>query len=173
MSADTIIVIYWWLFTLAVVLGAIGCVTLHSLYHSVLSLIVSLTGVAGYFVLLNAEFLAAAQIIIYVGAISVLFIAAILVSQNIMGQEIVQANRLVWPAALAAAVLFLIMVYANIRMVYFFNPAGNWLPSNTQQLGWSLMATYTLPFEIAGLLLFMAMMGAIIIARRERPDQDE
>ncbi len=117
MSADVIITLYWWAFTLAIVLGAIGCVTLRSLYHSALALIVSLTGVAGYFVLLNAEFLAVAQIIIYVGAISVLIIVAILVSQNVMGREIVQTNRLVWPAALAAGALFLIMLYANILLV--------------------------------------------------------
>jgi NADH:ubiquinone oxidoreductase subunit 6 (subunit J) len=170
MSADTIIILYWWFFTIAVIGGAIGTVTFRSLWHAALSLTVSLVGVAGYFVLLNAEFLAAAQIIIYVGAIMVLVISAILVSQNIMGRELKQTNRLVWPAALSCGALFLIMTYANMRTAYAFNPEGSWLSSNTLQVGWSLMATYTLPFEIASLLLFMAMMGAIIISRRDTPD---
>jgi len=165
-SADTIIIIYWWLFTAAVVLGAVGTV---SLYHSALSLVVCLAGVAGYYVLLNAEFLAAAQIIIYVGAIMVLVISAILVSENVMGRQVVMVNRLVWPALVASGVLFCIMVYANMRTVYAFNPEGQWLSSNVRQIGWSLMATYTLPFEVASLLLFMAMMGAIIISRRDKP----
>ena len=76
MSADMMVIIYWWLFTIAVVGGAIGCVTFRSLYHAALSLITSLAGVAGYFVLLHAEFLAMAQIIVYVGGIMVLIIAA-------------------------------------------------------------------------------------------------
>ncbi len=171
MSADAIIIIYWWFFTLAIVLGAIGCVTFHSLWHAALSLTVSLTGVAGYFVLLNAEFLAATQIIIYVGAIMVLIISAILVSQNIMGREVKQSNRLVIPAAISCGALFCILTYANMRTAYAFNPEGSWLGSNTLQVGWSLMATYTLPFEIASLLLFMAMMGAIVISRKDPPDE--
>jgi len=170
MSADMMVIIYWWLFTVAVVGGAIGCVAFRSLYHAALSLITSLTGVAGYFVLLHAEFLAMAQIIVYVGGIMVLIIAAILVSQNIMGREIKQDNNLVWPALLASGAWFCIMIYANMRMAYVFDPEGSWLASNVEQVGWSLMATYTLPFEIAGLLLFMAMIGAIVIARREPPD---
>jgi NADH:ubiquinone oxidoreductase subunit 6 (subunit J) len=168
-SADTVIIIYWWLFTAAVVLGAVGTVALRSLYHAALSLVVCLGGVAGYYVLLNAEFLAAAQIIIYIGAIMVLIISAILVSENVMGRQIVMVNRLVWPALVASGALFCIMVYANMRTVYAFNPEGPWLDSNVRQIGWSLMATYTLPFEVASLLLFMAMMGAIIISRRDRP----
>jgi NADH:ubiquinone oxidoreductase subunit 6 (subunit J) len=170
MSADTMIIIYWWLFTFAVVGDAVGCVTLRSLYHSALALVASLAGVAGYFVLLHAEFLAAAQIIVYVGGIMVLIIAAILVSQNMMGREIKQENNLVWPALLVSGAWFCIMVYANMRMAYVFNPEGPWLANNVEQVGWSLMATYTLPFEIAGVLLFMAMIGAIVIARREPPD---
>ncbi len=170
MSAETIIICYWWFFTLAIVLGAIGTVTFRSLWHAALSLTVTLAGVAGYFVLLNAEFLAAVQVIIYIGAVMVLIISAILVSQNIMGREIRQTNSLVLPAAVSCAGLFGILVYANMRTAYAFTPEGSWLPSNTLQIGWSLMATYTLPFEIAGLLLFMAMMGAIIISRKETPN---
>ena len=171
MTADTIIICYWWFFTAALVLGAIGTVTLRSLWHAALSLTVTLAGVAGYYVLLNAEFLAAVQIIIYIGAIMVLIISAILVSQNIMGREIRQTNSLVIPAAISCGGLFVILVYANMRTAYAFTPEGAWIPSNTLQVGWSLMATYTLPFEIASLLLFMAMIGAIVISRRETPDE--
>ena len=169
-SADTAIILYWWFFTIVVVAGAVGTVALRSLYHSALSLVVCLAGVAGYYVLLNAEFLAAAQVVIYIGAIMVLVISAILVSENVMGRQITLTNRLVWPGIIAAGALFCIMVYANMRTIYAFDPEGAWLESNVRHIGWSLMATYTLPFEIASLLLFMAMIGAIIISRRDKPD---
>jgi len=167
MSAETLLSIYWWVFTFAVVLGAIGTVALRSLLHSAVALILALVGVAGYYLLLHAEFLAAVQIVIYVGAIMVLIIFAILVAHSVMGQEVRQTNRLVVPALLGSAALFLIMVYAVVNTPFMFKAESLPLESNVKQIGWSLMATYTLPFEIAGMLLFVAMMGAIIIARKD------
>lgn len=167
MSAESLLIIYWWVFTIAVVLGAIGTVSLRSLFHSAMSLILTLLGVAGYYLLLHAEFLAAVQIVVYVGAIMVLIIFAILVARSVMGQEVRQTNKLVVPALLGAAALFVIMVYAVMNTPFMFKPEGLPLASNTKQIGWSLMATYTLPFEIAGMLLFIALMGAIVIASRD------
>ncbi len=167
MSAQTLLIIYWWVFTFAIVLGAIGTVTFRSLYHSALALITTLAGVAGYFLLLNAEFLAAAQVIIYIGAVMVLIISGVLVAQNIMGQEITQNNRLVVPAIISATALFLVMVVSVSMTAFVFESTGFTLESNVKQVGWSLMATYVLPFEIAGVLLFMVLMGAIILARRD------
>jgi len=167
MSAETLLMVYWWVFTIAIVLGAVGTVTMRSLFRSAMSLILTLVGVAGYYLLLDAEFLAAVQIIIYVGAIMVLVIFAILVAHSVMGQEVRQTNRLVVPALLGSAALFAIMVYAVMNTPFSFKPEGMPLASNVKQIGWSLMATYTLPFEIVGILLFVAMMGAIIIARKD------
>src|SRR5688500_5899288 len=64
--------VYFWLFTAAVIGGGIGCVTMRNVFHSALMLILSLFGVAGYFILVNAEFLAMVQVIIYIGGIMVL-----------------------------------------------------------------------------------------------------
>ncbi len=167
MSAQTLLIIYWWIFTLAIVFGSIGTVSFRSLYHSALSLITALAGVAGYFLLLNAEFLAAAQVIIYIGAVMVLVISAVLVAQNLMGQEITQTNRLVLPALIGAGTLFLLMVGAVVLTGFVFEPQSYALKSNVKQIGWSLMSTYVLPFEIASVLLFMALMGAIVLARKD------
>ena len=162
---------FFWLFTAGVVGGGIGCVTMRNVFHSALMLILSLFGVAGYFILLNAEFLAMVQVIIYIGGIMVLFLFGIMVSQNIIGTELRQNTELSPWAALLCTVLFLFMAFIGL----FWNALGNQqyqpgstvLASNTQAIGWSLMATYTLPFEVASVLLLMAMLGAIILVRKD------
>ncbi|MEZ5336979.1 MAG: NADH-quinone oxidoreductase subunit J [bacterium] len=162
---------FFWLFTAGVVGGAIGCVTMRNVFHSALMLILSLFGVAGYFILLNAEFLAMVQVIIYIGGIMVLFLFGIMVSQNIIGTELRQNTALSPWAALLCAVLFGFMALVGMFMQFpqntDFPPNAAVLTSNTQAIGWSLMATYTLPFEVASVLLLMAMLGAIILVRKD------
>jgi NADH-quinone oxidoreductase subunit J len=160
---------YFWLFGATILGGAIGTVTMRNVFHSALMLILCLFGVAGFFILVNAEFLAAVQVIIYIGGIMVLFLFGIMVSQNIIGTEIRQNTPQAPWAALAATVLFLFMLVTGLFMN--FPPqemAGKYvLANNTQSIGWSLMATFTLPFEVASLLLLIAMMGAIILVRKD------
>jgi NADH-quinone oxidoreductase subunit J len=160
---------YWWLFTAAVVGGAVGCVTMRNVFHAALMLILCLIGVGGYFILTNAEFLAMVQVIIYIGGIMVLFLFGIMVSQNIIGQEAQQlAPGSPW-AALAAFALFLMMAFIGLTVNFPAQPTvGRYvLENNTQSMGWALMATFTLPFEVASILLLMAMLGAIVLVRKD------
>lgn len=162
---------FFWLFTAGVIGGGIGCVTMRNVFHSALMLILSLFGVAGFFILLNAEFLAMVQVIIYIGGIMVLFLFGIMVSQNIIGTELRQNTSLSpWAAALCT-LLFMFMAFTGLFMTVPQNldyPQGAAvLASNTQAIGWSLMATYTLPFEAASVLLLMSMLGAIILVRKD------
>lgn len=160
---------YFWLFTAAVVGGGIGCVTMRNVFHSALMLILSLFGVAGYFILVNAEFLAAVQVIIYIGGIMVLFLFGIMVSQNIIGTDLKQnAPETPW-AAVSAGILFIFMLFVGLFMSFPPQPEAGFsvLENNTQAIGWSLMATYTLPFEVASVLLLMSMLGAIILVRKD------
>jgi NADH:ubiquinone oxidoreductase subunit 6 (subunit J) len=164
-----LLVFYFWLFTTAVVGGAIGTVTMRNVFHSALMLILSLLGVAGYFILVNAEFLAMVQVIIYIGGIMVLFLFGIMVSQNIIGTQLTQNTRETPWAAVAAGVLFLVMFFIGLFMTLRPNltPTPDVLGSNTASIGWSLMATFALPFEVASVLLLMAMLGAIILVRKD------
>lgn len=160
---------YFWLFTMAVVGGAAGCITMRNVFHQALMLILSLFGVAGYFVLVGAEFLALVQVIIYIGGIMVLFLFGIMVSQNIIGTELRQnAPQAPWAAA-CAGILFVFMAITGLAMSFPPQPTAGMdaLGNNTQSLGWSLMATYTLPFICASVMLLMAMMGAIVLVRKE------
>jgi NADH-quinone oxidoreductase subunit J len=160
---------YFWLFTAAVVGGAIGCVTMRNVFHSALMLILCLIGVGGYFILTNAEFLAMVQVIIYIGGIMVLFLFGIMVSQNIIGQEAQQLSPQAPWAAAGALLLFLMMAFIGLTVTFPPSPTRGAvaLDSNTQQMGWTLMATYTLPFEVASILLLMALLGAIVLVRKD------
>lgn len=164
-----LLVFYFWLFSAAVVGGAIGTVTMRNVFHSALMLILSLLGVAGYFILVNAEFLAMVQVIIYIGGIMVLFLFGIMVSQNIIGTQLKQNTPQAPWAAVAAGVLFLVMFFVGMFMTLRPNltPTPDVLGSNTASIGWSLMATFALPFEVASVLLLMAMLGAIILVRKD------
>ena len=162
-------VFYFWLFTAAVIGGAIGCVTMRNVFHSALMLILCLFGVGGYFVLMNAEFLAMVQVIIYIGGIMVLFLFGIMVSQNIIGQDAEQLSPS-WPWAVAgSALLFLFISFIGLTISFPPQPGRGAfiLTDNTQSIGWSLMTTFTLPFEVASILLLMAMLGAIVLVRKD------
>lgn len=164
-----LITAYFWLFTAAVIGGALGTVTMRNVFHSALSLILCLLGVAGYFILVNAEFLAMVQVILYIGGIMVLFLFGIMVSQNILGSELRQnAPQAPW-AAIAAGLLFAFMLFCGLFMSIPPSPERGRvvIASNVQSVGWSLMATYTLPFEVASMLLLMALIGAIVLVRKE------
>jgi NADH-quinone oxidoreductase subunit J len=162
-------IFFFWLFTAAVVGGGIGTVTMRNVFHGALMLILSLTGVAGYFILVNAEFLAMVQVIIYIGGIMVLFLFGIMVSQNIIGTPVRQNTRHSWWALAAAMTLFLMMFFSAIFMSIppNYEAPQDVLGNNTMNMGWSLMATYALPFEVASVLLLMAMLGAIILVRKD------
>jgi NADH-quinone oxidoreductase subunit J len=164
---------YWWLFTATIIGGALGTVTMRNVFHQALMLILSLFGVTGFFILTNAEFLAMVQVIIYIGGIMVLFLFGIMVSQNIIGTELRQnAPQARW-AAVLCGILFVFMFFVGLFMSFpaaETNQQANFLirdMTNTQQVGWSLMATYSLPFEVASVLLLMAMLGAIVLVRKE------
>jgi NADH-quinone oxidoreductase subunit J len=160
---------YFWLFTIAVVGGGLGTVTMRNVFHSALMLTLALIGVGGYFILTNAEFLAMVQMILYIGGIMVLFLFGIMVSQNIIGTELKQHSPQAPWAALAAGAMFLFLAFTGLFMsVGTSDSAGrSVIPNNTQSVGWSLMATYTLPFEVASMLLLMALIGAIVLVRKE------
>jgi NADH-quinone oxidoreductase subunit J len=99
----------------------------------------------------------------------VLFLFGIMVSQNIIGSEQQQLAPHSLPAALLSFGLFLMMAF--IGLTVSFPPqagAGRYvLDSNTQAIGWSLMTTFTLPFEVASIMLLMAMLGAIVLVRKD------
>lgn len=153
----------------AAVGSAVGVVTNRNIFYSALLLIGCLFTVAGFYVLLEAPFLAAVQVLIYVGAIAVLIIFAVMLTENLMHKQRAW-NEQWWVAVLVALVLGAVLLYVVVGAQWQLSDAA--IPGDAiAALGQSLMSTYVLPFEVASVLLLMALIGAIIIAREQKEGQ--
>ncbi len=146
------------------IVGALGTVLLRNIVHSALLLIVSFLGVAGLYVLLEADFLFAVQILIYVGAVATLILFAVMLTRGVRGEQ-PQNNDQIVPAAILAALLFVAILVPVILNTVWPSGSGQAPQATTALLGQELMTTYALPFEVAGAVLLVALVGAIIVAR--------
>jgi NADH-quinone oxidoreductase subunit J len=158
-------VAFW---TLATVLvgSALAVVLTKNLFHAVLWLALALTGTAGIFLLLDAEFLAAVQLLLYAGGIVTIAVFAIVVTERLVGETISQTSRHL--AAGAAASIVLGWVVASTiwqRPLAAVRPA---MPGDlTQVIGETVQTRFVLPFELLALLMLAGLMGAIYFARPE------
>ncbi len=152
----------------AVLAAALMVVTTRNLVHAALWLILALFGVAVHFVLLNATFLAVAQVVIYIGAIAILFIFAVMLTRRVMKEVGPQTNSN-WPlAAIVALLLFIGIAW----MVSSWPGFATDLPAMAadmdplRELGVALVSPdrFIIPFELASVLLLAALIGAIVIA---------
>jgi len=161
-------------FAVLVLGGAILTITRRSAVHSAVSLVVSLLGVAGLYLMLEAEFLFAVQIVLYVGGIMVLFLFVIMLVNLDQAAKERQFNRQ-WLVALAATAAVAVEVgfflYKGKDAFHIAEGGGAppILPSglgNTEVLANSLFSEYLLPFEIASLLLLVAVVGSVMMAKK-------
>ena len=185
-------VVFWILSVMAVV-GAFGVVMVPDLFRAALLLIVVFIAVAGFFILLSAEFLAVVQVLIYVGAIAILIIFAVMLTRDVQHGNL--PNRMQMPAAVLAALLFAALVAVAVGTQWEFLPAeqqervdlvqtsavttltGDVLTeagitspeeqSEVQTAGLAdlLISDYVLPFEAVSLLLLAALIGALVLVR--------
>ena len=147
-------------------LGGLGVLFLRNLFHAGLSLILSLFAVASLFVLLGAEFLAGVQVLIYVGAIAVLILFAVMLTQRITSRRVTRYTRALIPAAL---VLLAMTVVTALVMLKADLPDMEPIPESSSLEAFAdlLLSTYLLPFEVISVLLLGALVGAIVLARKE------
>ena len=148
--------------------GGLGVVLNRNLFRSALFLVLSFVAVAGFYILLEAEFLAMVQILVYVGAISILIIFAIMLSRRMMSSEFKAFNEQ-WAWALVAALaLFAILAFVLLGVGWPTVEAS--VPENAiSDLGQALVSPdqFALVFEVASVLLLVALVGAVIIAREK------
>ena len=164
---DLIVAGGFYAFALAAVGGALGLIFARRVFHSALFLVITLASVAAVFVILGADFLAAAQLLIYVGAVMILIIFGIMLTrQDVEVPNLSSAGQAASGAIVAAAVL---VVTGSILMseTWPLSSAQGSDSPTTQRIGESLFTTFALPFEIASVLLLVAMIGAIVIARED------
>jgi NADH-quinone oxidoreductase subunit J len=168
MWSDTV---FFYFFALLTLTGAVLTVTRRNAVHSAISLIVSLIGVAGLFLLQQAQFLFAVQIVLYVGGIMVLFLFVIMLVNLDEASRIHQFNKqwvlaLACVAAVSGELLFFIHRGASaFRLATPGAPAAGGL-GNTERIADSLFSEYLLPFELASVLLLAAVIGSVIMAKK-------
>jgi len=148
--------------------AALMVVTTRNLVHAALYLVVALFGVAVFYVLLNAGFLAVAQVVIYIGAIAILMIFAIMLTRRIVTEGGTSFNPNWGWALVITAILFAAVTWILSSWPGFTSTAPQMSTANDPltQLGQALVSpnAYILPFEIASVLLLAALIGAIVIA---------
>lgn len=146
--------------------SAVMVVSMKNIFHSALFLVLCFFSVAGIYVLLSAEFIAAVQVLIYVGAITVLMIFAIMLTAKLYSAKIRQSNEQVVIALVIVGALLFATVFTLSRTAWRLSSEAPDTQS-TMSIGNLLLTTYVLPFEVVSVVLLTALVGAIIIARRD------
>lgn len=166
--------IIFWIIALSTVISAVAVVQIRDLFRAALFLIVTLLGVAGMFILLRAEFLAGVQLMIYVGAISVLIIFAILMTRDLDEGSLPHSFRI--PVALISIVFMGLVIYAVSNTNWNLLGPQNLtedqmrdvqkiLSNGIPNLASMLLRDYVLAFEAVSLLLLAAVLGALALVR--------
>ena len=166
--------IVFWTIAVSSIVAAVAVVQLKNVFRAALFLIVSFLGVAGMFVLLRAEFLAAVQVVIYVGAISVLIIFAILMTRDV--DEGSPSHRLRIPVAILAAAFMAVAIFVAVDTEWNLigdgeltaaagSKAAEVFSNTIPWIARLLVGNFVLAFEVASVLLLAAIVGALALVR--------
>jgi NADH-quinone oxidoreductase subunit J len=161
---------FFYVLAAIILFSAVVVITRRNAVHSAIWLVITLLGVAGLYLHLQAEFLAATQVLVYIGGITVLFLFVIMLVNLDEAARQRQFNRQWSIALICAAVLLLelvLFISKGEQSFYFAEPAGGSLQPNTQLIAMALYRDYLLPFELASLLLLVAMIGAVVMAKKD------
>jgi NADH-quinone oxidoreductase subunit J len=169
MSAEQIIFLVIAVITL---IAGLSVVTSRNLIHSALWLILTLSGIAVFYVLLDAGFFAVIQVVVYIGAIAILFIFAAMLTRRVMQDSGPQSNSNWWLGALVAILFFagIALIFINWQDFETLQPELADSSGKLSELGLALVSPdqYVLPFELASVLLVAGMIGAIFVAGEKK-----
>ena len=172
--AITTQIICFSLLSLVVIIGALGVILLESIVYSAFLLGGVFMSVAGLYLLLNASFVAAAQVLVYVGAVNVLIIFAIMLvnkKEDLKPIENLKSRQII--ASIICLTLLSLLIRVDLSNVWeLASPSSSIGEESTIRIGEHLFSDYLLPFEVASVLLLMAMIGAIVLARRDVFNKD-
>lgn len=160
-------------FVAAMVLGAaIMVVTVRNIIHAALWLIASFFGVGALYILMEAEFLGVVQVLVYVGAISILILFAIMLTRDVAGEQR-QLYQRWWIALVVTGALFGLLIVPSVYQhswatIVPLAPGTGPAIATARELGIAFMSEYLIPFVLASVLLLVALIGAVVIAYDER-----
>lgn len=160
----------FFLLAVCAIVGAVMAINFTKVVHIVVSLAFTFIALAGLYILLEAEFVAFVQVLLYVGAVTILMIFGIMMTKH-DGEGKEPARPLLETlAAVGCLCLFGILFYA-IRNAEFAAPAAALPDDNTRAIGLELFSRYAVPFELISVLLTVAFIGAVALAKREEDPQ--
>jgi NADH-quinone oxidoreductase subunit J len=161
--------ILFWLLSVLALFSALMVVTSKNPIYSVLWLIITFFCISGHYILLNAQFLAIVNIIVYAGAIMVLFLFVIMLMNLNKDQEPQKNKWLKLVGAITSGCLLLVLVAAlrNSELKNQFAQVGKGNIGLIQNLGQALFNDYVVPFEISSILFLSAMVGAVVLGKKE------
>jgi len=163
----------FWILSAIALLGALVAVRKRNLIHGVFALLVFFAGLSGLFLLLLAEFIAAVQVLVYIGAVGVLLLFAIMLTERVAGDDDRRMTSRSWSWGLVAAVaVFVVLLLPPILQLPPPETAQEINPS-VEELGKKLMNPYVVTLEVLALLLTAALIGAVTAAQGVRMPKEE
>lgn len=163
--------IFFYVIAAAMAFSAIRVVTVRNVVHAAMYLVVVLAGVAAQYILLASEFIATTQVLVYIGAIVVLVLFGVMLTRAKLGEDVNLTNDYWYVGAFTAVILFALLAY-SVLDYYGDEPldqanASTQVVANTEQVADAVFSTYLVPFEAISVLLLAALVGAIVLARKD------
>ena len=166
LAAETAQNVSFWIIAIVMAAAAIGVVTMKNIVHAALALVIVLAGVAAQYILLQAEFLGIVQVLIYIGAVIVLFLFGIMLTRAPMRRSAEYDNDQRVLAGLVAVLIFGILAYL-LADEFSGDKLRLAQPTQTSAIADSIFRSYVVAFEAVSMLLLAALIGAIVLARRD------
>lgn len=161
------------LFALVLLYSGIRVVTSQNVIRAALFLVGALASTAGLFVLLSAEFVALTLVLVYIGAVIVLFLFGIMITRAPLGRDVALDHPSRVLAAGVAITLFGFLAWGSIRAFGAAEVGGIGEPTSTAVLGEALLGRFVIPFEVVSFLLLAALIGGITLARKDLSPAEE
>ncbi len=164
--------IVFFIFAILAVAAAWGVVTSQNIVHSALFLALTFVGVAALYVMLNAEFIAAVQILVYTGAVSIMVVFAVMLTlRGDVGESSPENKKWGWGLFVAGLVFVMITAVILTNADWRILPGPWTIQNSTAALSNLLLTNYMIPFEAAAILLTVALVGAVILAKGVRENK--
>lgn len=159
------------LLAIVAIMGGVLLLNLKKVVHMVVAIVFTFVSIAGIFVLLSAEFVAAAQILLYSGAITIIMLFGIMLTRHNDISE-PKTGRLRKFMVFLGVLGFAFAIYIGIYNLDFGQQPNALHENNTEQIGMALYAKYIIPFELTSVLLLAALIGAIILAKKDDDEKE-
>ncbi len=158
---------------IVIAVGGFWVVTTKNLIHAALALVATLGATAALFLVLSAEFVAWVLVLVYIGAVIVLFLFGIMITRAPMGHDAELDNPRKTTAVVSAVSLFVLMAWSSVSAFGDTELVDIGIPTDTTVLADGLLGRFVLPFEIVSFVLLAALIGGITVARKDPAPMDE